>query len=84
MEREGSMRATRIKLSDEKDRVPEVAGVIGTVDSAAQSFTIGPLTIFWTSGTKQKDPSKLRAGIKVEARINFASGKLVAEVVEKD
>ena len=84
LERDGAMRATRIKLSDEKDRVPEVAGVIGTVDAAAQSFTIGPLTIFWTSGTKQKDPSKLRAGIKVEAQINFASGKLVAEVVEKD
>ena len=84
LDRDGSMRATLIEVSNEKDQVPEVAGVIGTVDSATQSFTIGPLTIFWTSATKLKDLSRLRAGVKVEAQINFASGKLVAEVVEKD
>ncbi len=84
LDRDGSMRATRIKLSNEKDRVPEVAGVIGMVDAAAQSFTIGPLTIFWTSGTRKKGLPEPRAGVKVEAQINFASGKLVADVVEKD
>ena len=84
VDRDGFMRATLIEVSNEKDQVPEVAGVIGTVDAAAQSFTIGPLSIFWTSSTKLKDLSQLRAGVKVEARINFASGKLVAELVEKD
>ena len=84
VERDGSIHATLIEVSDEKDQVPEVGGVVGTVDTAAQTFTIGPLTVHWTSQTKLKDLSAVRAGIKVEARVAFASGKLVAELIEKD
>ena len=84
VERDGSIHATLIEVSDEKDQVPEVGGVVGTVDTAAQTFTIGPLTVHWTNQTKLKDLSAVRAGIKVEARVAFASGKLVAELIEKD
>lgn len=84
VERDGSIHATLIEVSDEKDQVPEVGGVVGTVDTAAQTFTIGPLTVHWTNQTKLKDLPAVRAGIKVEARVAFASGKLVAELIEKD
>ncbi len=83
-DRDGALHATLIEVSNEKDQVPEIGGVIGSVDTAAQTFTIGPLTISFNNQTKYKDLSGLRAGVLVEARVSFASGKLVAEFVEKD
>ena len=84
VERDGSLRATLVEVSNEKDEVPEVGGVIGSVDTAAQTFTIGPLTIGWTNQTKLKDLSSLRAGVKIEARVAITGGKLVADFIEKD
>ncbi len=81
---DGALHATLIEVSNEKDEVPEIGGVIGSVDTAAQTFTIGPLTISFNNQTKYKDLSGLRAGVLVEARVSFASGKLVAEFIEKD
>ncbi len=83
-DRDGVLHATLIEVSNEKDQVPEIGGVVGSVDAAAQTFTIGPLTISFNSQTKYKDLSGLRAGVLVEARVSFASGKLVAEFIEKD
>ena len=83
-DRDGALHATLIEVSNEKDQVPEIGGVIGTLDTAAQTFTIGPLTISFNNQTKYKDLSGLRAGVLVEARVSFASGKLVAEFIEKD
>ena len=83
-DRAGALHATLIEVSNEKDQVPVAGGVIGTVDTAAQTFTIGPLTISFNNQTKYKDLSSLRAGVLVEARVTFASGKLVAEFIEKD
>lgn len=81
---DGSLRATLVEVSNEKDQVPEVGGVIAFVDTAGQTFTIGPLTIAWTAQTRFKDLSGLRAGIKIEARIVSNGGRLVAEFIEKD
>ncbi len=83
-DRDGALHATLIEVSDEKEQVPEVGGVIGTVDTAAQTFTIGPLTISFNNQTKYQDLSGVRAGVLVEVRVTFASGKLVAEFIEKD
>ena len=84
VERDGTIHATLIEVSDEKDPVAEIGGVIGSVDAAAQTFTIGPLTIAYTNQTKLKDLSGLRTGVLVEARVSFTGGKLVAELIEKD
>jgi hypothetical protein len=84
VDRDGTLRATLIEVSDEKDQAPEVGGVVGSVDTAAQTFTIGPLTISWTSQTKLKDLTSLRTGVAVEARVTLTNGKLVAELIEKD
>ncbi len=84
VERDGSLRATLVEVSNEKDQVPEIGGVIGSVDTAAQMFTLGPLTIVWTNQTKLKDLSGLRAGVNIEARVAITGGRLVAEFIEKD
>lgn len=84
VETDGTLRATLVEVSDEKDPAPEVSGVIGSFDSATQSFTIGPLRIHMTSRTKLKDLSAIRAGLKVEVRIQVVSGRLEAELVERD
>lgn len=84
VERDGSLRAMLIEVSNEKDQVPEIGGVVVSVDTAAQTFTIGPLTIGWTGQTKLVDLSGLRAGVKVEARVTLTGGRLMAELIEKD
>ena len=84
VERDGSLHAKLVEVSNEKDQATEVGGVIGSVDTAAQTFTIGPLKISFTNQTQFKDLSGLRAGVKVEARVTVAGGKLVAEFIEKD
>lgn len=84
IEKDGTLRATLVEVSEEKNQEPEISGVIGSVDSAAQTFTIGPLTISFNSRTKLKDLQALRAGVKVEVTIDFSGGKIVAEIVERD
>lgn len=56
MDSDGSLRATLVEVSNEKDQVPEVGGVIGSVDSVGRTFTLGPLTIAWTNQTGFKRP----------------------------
>ena len=80
----GALRAVRVEVNDEKTQDNEMSGVIGSVDSAAQTFTIGPFTISWNGKTKLKDILALRAGLKVEAKIDFTSGRFVAELIERD
>jgi Domain of unknown function (DUF5666) len=81
---DGSLHARLVEVSNEKDQVPEVGGVIGSVDMAAQTFTLGPLKIGFTSQTQYKDLSGLRAGVKIEARVVLTGGRLMAEFIEKD
>ena len=81
---EDSLQATMVEVSDEKEEDTEIGGVIGTVDTAAQTFTIGPLTIAWTGQTKFKDISGPQAGQLVEAELQISGGRLTALVVEKE
>ncbi len=81
---DGSIQATLIEVSDEKDAGPEVGGVIGTVDTAAQTFTIGPLTIAWDGQTKFKDLPRPQAGQLVEAAVQVSGGRLLATTVERE
>ncbi len=48
---DGRIQATSVEVSDEKEDDSEIGGVIGTVDRAAQVFTIGPITIAWNDST---------------------------------
>ncbi len=81
---EGSLQATTVEVSDEKEEDTEIGGVIGTVDTAAQTFTIGPLTIAWTGQTKFKGISGPQAGQLFEAELQISGGRLTALVVEKE
>lgn len=80
----GTLRATLVEVSEEKDPKPELSGVIESFDTAAQTFAIGGISIHLTSGTKFKDLSAIRTGIKVEVVVRFSGGRLTAEFVERD
>lgn len=81
---DGSIQATMVEVSDEKEEDPEVGGVIGTVDAATSTFTIGPLTIAWDGQTKFKDIPRPQAGQLVEVAVRVSGGRLLALVVEKE
>jgi hypothetical protein len=51
---DGSIQATPIKVSDEKEEGFGVSGVIALVDTGAQTFTMDPVTISWDSQSKFK------------------------------
>lgn len=80
----GGLHALRIEINDEKDESPEICGVVTAVDTAARTFRIGPVAIEWNAQTQFKDLSNLREGLLVEARLQIAGGRLVAELVEKE
>jgi hypothetical protein len=81
---DGSIQATLVEVSDESDADSEVGGVIGTVDTAGQTFTIGSVTIAWSGQTRFRDISNLRAGLMVEVTVQAAGGRLVALMVERE
>ncbi len=81
---DGSITATDVEVSDERDPDTEIGGVISTVDEAAGTFTIGPVTVHWDGATKLRDLSELRAGVLVEATLDVSGGRLRASMVERE
>ncbi len=81
---DGSLQSTEVEVSDEKDDHTEVVGVIGTVDLAGRTFTIGPITITWHDRTKFKDISAPAAGRLVEVEVEISGGRLIALAVERE
>ena len=79
-----SITATDVEVSDERDPDTEIGGVISTVDEAAGTFTIGPVTVHWDGATKLRDLSELRAGVLVEATLDVSGGRLRASMVERE
>ena len=80
----GAIQATRLEVSDEKAQDSEVCGIIGTVDEAAQTFTIGPVTISWTGQTKFKKIPAPAAGQFVEVSLRVSGDQLAALEVERE
>lgn len=81
---DGSIQASRVEVSDEKEDDAEVGGVIGTVDPDAQTFTIGPISIAWNGQTKLKDISRPVAGQSVEVTVQVSGERLVALAIERE
>ena len=79
-----SIQATTLEVSDEKDQDSEVCGVIGIVDEAARTFTIGPISISWTGQTKFKEIPAPAAGKFVEVSLQVSGDRLVALEVERE
>ena len=80
----GAIQATRLEVSDEKAQDSEVCGIIGTVDEAAQTFTIGPIAISWTGQTKFKKIPAPAAGQFVEVSLRVSGDQLAALEVERE
>jgi hypothetical protein len=81
---DGTIQARSLEVSEEKEEDAEVGGVIGTVDRAAQTFTIGPVVIAWNGGTKFRGLERPIAGQLVEVEVEVSGGRLVAAKVERE
>lgn len=81
---DGTIRASELEVSDDRNPDTEIGGVIATVDDSAKSFTIGPVTIHWDGGTRFRDLDELRAGVTVEADVEIHGGRLRAVMVERE
>lgn len=80
----GSIRAVRVEVSDEKDPDTEIGGVIGSVNEAAGTFTIGSVTVHFNGSTKLKDLSSIQSGTLIEATLDVSGGRLLALLVERE
>ena len=81
---DGSIQATMVEVSDEADDDTEVEGVIARVDTAAQTFSIGSVTITWDGQTRFKGISGPKIGELVEARVRASGRRIVALAVERE
>jgi hypothetical protein len=81
---DGVIVATKIEVSDEKNPGTEIGGVIGKVDEAAGTFTIGPVTIHRDGSTKLKKLTAIQSGLFVEVTLDVSGASLRATMVERE
>lgn len=79
---DGSILATRIEVSDEREPDNELGGVVATVGES--SFTIGPISVEFDDATRLRKLTSVQAGTLVEVALDVSNGRLRASAIERE